>query len=133
MMTADTGKSVWGSALRNLAPPSQGSAGRVRAGTAFKPPDGGARRVDVTAMGATAAAAAPVLERTSAGPAGAPQPEAAPEFGYEKGWASKYRVVKELGRGGNGIVTLVLDLQGGQEYATKSIPKVLTDPNISDR
>ena len=115
-MTAET-RSAWAAAVRGplLAPAHLGCTARVRAGTAFKPSP------DVVAAAAAAAGAtadAAVLERTSppagggaAAARGAPQPPAPPQLGYEKGWAEKYRVVQELGRGGNGIVTLVLDLQ----------------------
>lgn len=141
MSVSDTSRnSVWQS-LRTLVPSNYGTLGtsRVRGGTAFKPTGDGNRRVEVQAKAATVEA--PVLERSSATEGSqqqqqsspAPQPDAAPEFGYARGWSSKYKVVKELGRGGNGIVTLVLDLQNGQEYATKSMPKVLTDGTVSDR
>lgn len=83
------------------------------------------------AVEAPATAAPPAAAQGGGG--GAPQPAPAPEFGYARGWAAKYKVLSELGRGGNGVVTLVADMQTGQEFATKSIPKVLTDPNISDR
>lgn len=104
--------------------------------------DGPARRLDVAAKAAAVDSAPLGLSikqqqqqqgTGNAASSGAPQPPTPPEFGYAAGWDSKYRVISELGRGGNGVVTLVMDLQTGQEYATKSIPKVLTDPNLSDR
>jgi hypothetical protein len=132
--TTRGGASVWQS-LKGLP----GVAARPRTSTAGwqKPGAEPSRRVDIQAKGA--AVDAPVLERSSQQGSGAaqdgaaPQPDAPPEFGYEKGWGEKYLVRQELGRGGNGIVTLVIDRQTGEEYATKSIPKMLTDPNISDR
>ena len=142
MTASDTttrgGASVWQS-LKGLP----GVALRPRTSTAgwHKNDSAGGRRVEVQASG-SALNYAPMLERTSqqssgsasgAAAAGAPQPDAPPEFGYAKGWDTKYLVRQELGRGGNGIVTLVVDRQTGEEFATKSIPKVLSDPDVSDR
>ena len=54
---------------------------------------------------------------------GSPAPQ---DFGYSRGMRQRFRVIKELGRGGNGIVTLVTDEQ--QLFAMKSIPKVGCGP-----
>ncbi|KAL4539394.1 hypothetical protein Ndes2437B_g02227 [Nannochloris sp. 'desiccata'] len=63
----------------------------------------------------------------------APQPSAAPTFGYSRNLDKRFRIQRELARGGNGIVFLVVDHHTGQEWAMKSIPKVLSDPKLSDR
>lgn len=89
--------------------------------------------------------AGPPLERTSANPRGggeeasggaasppAPRGDAGPDFGYARGLERKYRVLRELGKGGNGVVRVVEERATGQEWALKSIPKVLTDPKLSD-
>ena len=68
--------------------------------------------------------------------AGAPAPISPPpssSWGYERGAESRFTVLRELGRGGNGVVTLVRDETNGQEYAMKSIPKVLDNPKFSDK
>ncbi|GAB4814982.1 hypothetical protein N2152v2_002028 [Parachlorella kessleri] len=139
MTASDTttrgGASVWQS-LKGLP----GVALRPRTSTAAWVKTDSGRRVEVQASG-SALNHAPLLERTSqqssssggAPAAGAPQPDAPPEFGYARGWDTKYLVRQELGRGGNGIVTLVVDRQTGEEFATKSIPKVLSDPDVSNR
>lgn len=62
-----------------------------------------------------------------------PQPSDPLNFGYARGVENRFRVVREIARGGNGIVTMVSDLHSGQEWAMKSIPKVLSEPNISER
>lgn len=61
-----------------------------------------------------------------------PAGPAAPDFGYSRGLERKYRVLRELGRGGNGVVRVVEELATGAEWALKSIPKVLDDPKLSD-
>jgi len=63
----------------------------------------------------------------------APQPSAAPTFGYSRNLEKRFRIERELARGANGIVFLVIDHNTGQEWAMKSIPKVLSDPKLSDR
>lgn len=63
----------------------------------------------------------------------APQPGAGPQFGYARNLEKRFRIERELARGGNGVVTLVVDIETGQEWAMKSIPKVLSDPKLSDR
>lgn len=57
---------------------------------------------------------------------------ASPDFGYSRGLEKKYRILRELGRGGNGVVRAVEDLATGTEWALKSIPKVLVDPKVSE-
>lgn len=61
-----------------------------------------------------------------------PRGDSGLDFGYLRGLEKKYRITKELGKGGNGVVRLVEELATGQEFALKSIPKVLTDPQLSD-
>lgn len=64
----------------------------------------------------------------------APKPVQAPVFGYARNLDRHYRIVKEIARGGNGVVTLVVNTTTGQEFAMKSIPKVLdADASVSDR
>jgi len=63
----------------------------------------------------------------------APQPSAAPTFGYSLNVEKRFKIEREIARGGNGIVFLVIDTDTGQEWAMKSIPKVLSDPKLSDR
>lgn len=80
----------------------------------------------------------PSLNKTSAGSpgtdAGAPvPPPTSSDWGYERGAESRFTVLRELGRGGNGVVTLVRDETNGQEYAMKSIPKALDNPKFSDK
>lgn len=50
-----------------------------------------------------------------------------PYFGYQVGLEEKYKYDRELGKGGNGIVRVVMDRETGEEFACKSIKKVLTD------
>lgn len=106
------------------------------------------RRVDAQAQGAVSDRP-PLLERRSNVPLdsddaqaegdsspftnGAPQPDAPTNFGYSRTLDRRFRVKQELARGGNGVVSLVENLETGQEWAMKSIPKVLTDPNLSDK
>lgn len=60
------------------------------------------------------------------------------DFGYEKNLEGRFLIRGEIARGGNGVVRLVVDKRTGQEWAMKSIPKVLTvedaeGKNISER
>ncbi|WPT18299.1 Calcium-dependent protein kinase 2 [Picochlorum sp. SENEW3] len=62
--------------------------------------------------------------------------EDAIDFGYQRGLEERFVIKDEIARGGNGVVTLVTDSRTGQEWAMKSIPKVLRedgDKNISER
>lgn len=109
-------------------------------------PERGALAVAAAAGSAVLdAPAVPALERTSANPRGGgeeanggagarpvPRGDAAPDFGYARGLERKYRVLRELGKGGNGVVRVVEERATGQEWALKSIPKVLTDPKLSE-
>ncbi|KAI7841033.1 hypothetical protein COHA_005261 [Chlorella ohadii] len=61
-----------------------------------------------------------------------PASPSSPDFGYSRGLEKKYRVLRELGRGGNGVVRVVEELATGTEWALKSIPKVLVDPKLSE-
>lgn len=47
------------------------------------------------------------------------------DFGYDRNLDIKYDWGKELGKGGNGVVRVVVDRATGQEYACKAIQKVL--------
>lgn len=107
-------------------------------------PSSEARGSPVSAT-ASAVADRPCLERASAsGPGtGASTPTsthepaigtpAGPDFGYPRGLHKKYKVLQELGRGGNGVVYAVEELATGAQFALKSIPKVLPpNPKISD-
>lgn len=64
----------------------------------------------------------------------APKPVEGTVFGYARNLDRHYRIVKELARGGNGIVTLVVNTTTGQEFAMKSLPKVLdAEADVSER
>lgn len=54
-------------------------------------------------------------------------------LGYSKNFKSRFRPIREIARGGNGVVTLVQDIKDGTEFAMKSLPKVLSEPNVSDK
>eukprot|EP01026_Neomeris_dumetosa_P081538 TRINITY_DN917_c0_g1_i1.p1 TRINITY_DN917_c0_g1~~TRINITY_DN917_c0_g1_i1.p1 ORF type:complete len:604 (+),score=84.81 TRINITY_DN917_c0_g1_i1:162-1973(+) len=47
------------------------------------------------------------------------------DFGFPRNMLDYFDLGKELGRGGNGVVTVVRDKVSGKEWACKSIPKVL--------
>lgn len=47
------------------------------------------------------------------------------DFGYDKDIESKYEWGRELGKGGNGVVRIVIDRATHEEYACKGLPKVL--------
>lgn len=117
------------------------AGGGIRPGPKEQP-----RRIDTHAQGAVADRP-PLLERRSNVPldsnggsedheqfsdVSVPQPDSPTTFGYDRTFAKRFRIIKELARGGNGVVSLAQDLETGQEFAVKSIPKVLTDPNLSD-
>jgi len=55
------------------------------------------------------------------------------DFGYPRDLEARFRVGRELARGGNGIIRLVTDARTHQQYAMKCIPKVLVDPSISEK
>lgn len=57
---------------------------------------------------------------------------AAVDFGYARDIDSKYEWGKELGKGGNGVVRVVVDRMTGEEYACKAIKKVL-EGDFSDK
>ncbi|GAB4824010.1 hypothetical protein N2152v2_011056 [Parachlorella kessleri] len=59
--------------------------------------------------------------------------EPVPRLGYLEGFDDTYAFVKELGKGGNGVVRLAIHRQSGREFAVKSMPKVLRDPAASER
>jgi hypothetical protein len=63
----------------------------------------------------------------------APQPEEPRDYGFDRGMERRFEVQRELARGGNGVVHLVLDRTTGLTYAMKTIPKTLTDPNLSEK
>jgi hypothetical protein len=47
--------------------------------------------------------------------------EGAPKLGYLEGFADAYTVVKELGKGGNGVVRLAVHRQTGMPSCTSSL------------
>ncbi|GIL70760.1 hypothetical protein Vretimale_3845 [Volvox reticuliferus] len=51
----------------------------------------------------------------------------APYLGYLLGIEEKYKFDREIGKGGNGVVRVVLNRETGEEFACKSIRKVLTE------
>ena len=55
------------------------------------------------------------------------------DFGYLRNLDARFVVLDEIARGGNGIIRLVRDKRTHQEYAMKCIPKVLTDPSVSEK
>ncbi len=56
------------------------------------------------------------------------------DFGFNRQPVrTKYVVKREIARGGNGVVFLVQDVKSGQEWAMKSIPKVLDGEGVSER
>lgn len=122
---------LWGT-LRGAVPRPWGSKGQAlpaaagapsAAPTADRP---ALERSSLTASGPPSGTSTPKeQERAGAAPD-------APDFGYQRGLEKKYEVLRELGRGGNGVVYVVRDRGTGLEYALKSIPKVLTDPSLSE-
>lgn len=54
------------------------------------------------------------------------------DWGYLKGFDKKYKVLKKLGQGGNGVVNVVEDQASGLQYACKKLCKVLNEPKASD-
>lgn len=52
---------------------------------------------------------------------------AAVDFGFPQNLVEKYTILRELNRGGNGVVYLVEHQQTGEEFACKSIAKILED------
>lgn len=108
----------WGS--KQQAPPAAAGAA---APTADHP---SLERSSITASAPASGTSTPKeQERAGAAPG-------APDFGYSRGLEKKYEVLRELGRGGNGVVYVCRERGTGAEYALKSIPKVLTDPSLSD-
>lgn len=112
-----------------------------------QPPKEQPRRID--AQAAAVADRPPLLERRSNVPmetdgaqdsngspfardSPVPQPDSPTTFGYDRTFHKRFKIVKELASGGNGVVSLAHDLETGQEWAVKSIPKVLTDTSLSD-
>lgn len=79
------------------------------------------------------------LKRTSCGSAmSQSSEEQVLDFGYQKNLEGRFLIRGEIARGGNGVVRLVVDKRTGQEWAMKSIPKVLRSEdaegkNISER
>lgn len=79
------------------------------------------------------------LRRTSRGSTVSQSSDDQPlDFGYAKNVEGRFLIRGEIARGGNGVVRLVVDTKTGQEWAMKSIPKVLGDgvaqgKNISER
>ena len=50
-------------------------------------------------------------------------------MGYDRNIEEKYDWGKQLGKGGNGVVRVVVDKVAGEEYACKAIKKILPDAN----
>ncbi|EFJ50069.1 hypothetical protein VOLCADRAFT_89054 [Volvox carteri f. nagariensis] len=50
-----------------------------------------------------------------------------PVLGYKMNIEEKYLIGRELGKGGNGVVRVVVNRETGEEFACKSIKKVLKD------
>ena len=117
--------SVWGGLLparfvnKKPAPKPEGGAVATAAAAVLDPP---AEAHAHTASGAS-------TPTGCSEPAGGDAPQ---DFGYSRGLDKKYRVLRELGRGGNGTVYVAEQLATGTEFALKSIPKVLTDPKLSE-
>jgi len=130
------GASVWQSIKQALP---FGGKHAAHQPSAPKIPQDSAKRLDVQAQSAVYGSAA-VVERSSnatqaerSASDAAPQPEDPLNFGYARNLEQRFRVKSEIARGGNGIVTLVVDQHTGHEWAMKSLPKVLDDPNLSER
>ncbi|KAI3425767.1 hypothetical protein D9Q98_007742 [Chlorella vulgaris] len=64
---------------------------------------------------------------------GKPKNAPAPVLGYSTGFESHYELQHKLGEGGNAAVRLGRHKTTGRTAAVKSIPKVLNDPNASER
>lgn len=54
-------------------------------------------------------------------------------WGYETGFTDTYRVLGQVGKGGNGVVNRVVHKASGREYACKVLPKHLADTRASDQ
>ena len=54
-------------------------------------------------------------------------------WGYETGFSDTYRVLGQIGKGGNGVVNRVVHKASGREYACKVLPKHLADPRASEQ
>ena len=55
------------------------------------------------------------------------------DLGYLKNFAETYNLGKKLGKGGSGTVFIATRHSDNADYAVKVIPKVLNDPNASER
>lgn len=54
-------------------------------------------------------------------------------LGYLRGFAEEFILGKKIGKGGSGTVFVATRRSDGAELAVKLIPKVLNDPNVSER
>ncbi len=54
-------------------------------------------------------------------------------WGYLTGFADRYKVGGQVGKGGNGIVNRVVQKATGREYACKVLPKQLADARASEQ
>ncbi|EIE27649.1 kinase-like protein [Coccomyxa subellipsoidea C-169] len=54
-------------------------------------------------------------------------------WGYLTGFADRYKVAGQVGKGGNGIVNKVVQKATGREYACKVLPKQLADARASEQ
>ncbi|GLC44056.1 hypothetical protein PLESTB_000223900 [Pleodorina starrii] len=87
-----------------------------------------ATAVSQQATASSTASTSGTLASTSNGQAaGAAECTQAPFLNYKTNLEEKYAFVRELGSGGNGIVRVVVNRETGEEYACKSIRKVLKD------
>lgn len=59
-------------------------------------------------------------------------PESNSDWGYLKNLEKRFQLLKQIGRGGNGVVRVARDRDTGEEYACKILPKVLNDPRASE-
>ena len=53
------------------------------------------------------------------------------EFGYSKDIENYFAWSRELGKGGSGVVSVVVDRNSGDEFACKSIPKTLPGADLA--
>jgi serine/threonine protein kinase len=79
----------------------------------------------ITTATASSASAASEAARPGAGAASDCLSRQVIVLGYDRNIDEKYTWGQELGKGGNGVVRVVRDRATGEEYACKSIAKVL--------